>query len=203
MTATLRSLADDARAQWAASRLLRAGLWTIVGMLWLWGLLALGDVESAWRAQTRLVRDDVQRTRVLARERQWPQRADDVRQLLDNLRARLWPEAERGLAEAAVQDFVRATAAKTGLPLRDLALVRGPAPGTGAADGADAARQPLRLRVAAELDRAAMTGFFAELSRHERAVAVERMVMRPTTQPPLLEIELRAAWVPPAKETAK
>lgn len=183
------------RGQWAANRRLRWGLLAIGAILWVQGLLMLGDGAQALRQQTDSLREDVDRLQVQARSKAWPGRADDARQQVAALRSMLWQETDIGLAEAAAQDWVRALAAKLGLGIRELAVAR---PGTSAAVAAAASVpqqvagvQPVRLRLSVDLNRLALLGFLAELAQYERVVVVDRLVLRPVSQPPSAELDLR------------
>jgi Type II secretion system (T2SS), protein M subtype b len=179
------------RAQWLASQGLRLGVLTIVALLWVQALLMAGDVIKSWHEREVSLRDDLSRVQALARERAWPQRAEDARGLVNALRSMVWPESDRGVAEASIQDWIRATAAKANLRLREVALIR-VAPGAApAASATVASTQSVRIRVITELDRLPLAGFLAELARHERAVMVDRLVVRTATQPPMAEMELR------------
>jgi hypothetical protein len=196
---SLHRIAQGLRVQWVASRTLRLGVWTLALLVWVQALLMAGDAAKASEQRAMALQDEWERTQVLARDKTWPQRAEDARQQLAALRAQLWPESNRGLAEAAAQDWVRATAAKAGLPLRDLALVRGVAtavttPAASAAAGASP--QAIRLRVNAELSRLPLMAFLAEVQRSERAVVVDLMVLRPASQPPSADLELRLMAMP-------
>ena len=107
----------------------------------------------------------------------------------------LWQETEIGLAEAAAQDWVRALAAKMGIGIRELAVSR-PGTATASASAASAAPQlvgvqPVRLRLSLDLNRLALMGFLAEIAQHERVVVVDRLVLRPVSQPPTAELDLR------------
>jgi hypothetical protein len=186
------------RTQWSASPRLRMGALAIVGLLWIQALLVANDTAAAWQAAEQAQRDELARVQAASRDRSWPQRADDARQQVDAMRSMLWSETDRGLAEAALQDWVRATAAKAGLRVREVALVRGAA---GAAASAPAGTQVVRARAVAEWDRVSLAGFLAEAAQHERRVIVDRLALRPTSQPPQAEIELRivAAAPPPAR----
>ena len=180
------------RAQWSSSRVLRVGAWTIGGLLWVQSLLMLGDVAANWQKGEQAVREELAQMQTLAREKAWPQRADDARQQVAALRALLWPDADRGLAEASTQDWVRGVAAKAGLVVRDLSLVRSAVvPAAAAASGVPGAQQAVRLRMIADLDRVSLMGFLAELARNEHVVIVDRLVLRPAAQPPAAELELR------------
>lgn len=184
--------AAELRTQWAGNRRLRWGLLVIVGMLWIQGLLVARDVARGLREQTVTLREDIERMQPLARSKAWPGRADDARQQLGALRSMVWPENDRGLAEAAMQDWVRAVASKGGLVIRDLAVVRPAAAATAAsAPLLPAGVQPVRLRLSVELKRLALLAFLSELARNEQVVVVERLVLRTASQPPSAEMDLR------------
>lgn len=183
------------REQWAANRRLRWGLLLIAAILWIQGLLMLGDGAQALRQQSDSLREDVDRLQAQSRSKAWPGRADDARQQVDALRSMLWQEGDIGLAEAAVQDWVRALAGKLGLGIRELAVTR---LGTVAAPSAAASAtqqvagvQAVRLRLSVDFNRLALMGFLAELAQHERIVVVDRLVLRPVSQPPSAELDLR------------
>ena len=183
------------RVQWATNRRLRWGLLTIGAILWVQGLLMLGDSAQAMRQQADSLREDVDRMQVQARSKAWPGRADDARQQVAGLRSMLWQETDIGLAEAAAQDWVRALAAKLGLGIRELAVSR-PGTATAVASAAPAPQrlagvQPVRLRLSVDLNRLALMGFLAEIAQHERVVVVDRMILRPVSQPPTAELDLR------------
>jgi hypothetical protein len=183
------------RGQWVANRRLRWGLLAIGAILWVQGLLMAGDSAQAMRQQAEALREDVDRLQVQARSKAWPGRADDARQQVVALRSMLWQETDVGLAEAAAQDWVRALAAKLGIGIRELAVSR-PGTAVGPAAAASAAPQlagvqPIRLRLSLDLNRLALMGFLAELAQHERVVVVDRLVLRPVSQPPSAELDLR------------
>lgn len=177
-------------SQWAGNRRLRWGILTIGAILWLQGLLLLGDGAQALRQQAASMREDVERLQPLARSKTWPGRADDARQQVNALRSMLWQETDLGLAEAAAQDWLRALAAKGGLGIRELAVSRPTAAAAGASAALASGVQPVRLRMAVDLNRLALMGFLAELARHEHVVVVDRLMLRPAAQPPMAELEL-------------
>ena len=185
---------NELRVQWTVNRRLRWGLLAIAAILCAQALFMLGDAARAAREQTSLLRDEIDRVRPLLRDKAWPGRAEDARQQLDAVRSMLWQASDLGLAEAALQDWVRASAGKAALNIRELAVSRPVAaaavPASGAA--AAAATQPVRIRLVVELNRLPLMGFLAELARNEQVVVVDRLMLRPATQPPQAEIELRA-----------
>lgn len=181
------------RSQWVGNRRLRWGLLAIGGMLWIEGLLLLGDAAVGLRRQAASLREDVERLQPLARSKVWPGRAEDARQQVGALRSMLWPETDLGVAEAAAQDWVRALATKSRLGIRNLAVSRPAAAATAASAAAPnaASVQAVRLRMTSELDRPALMAFLAELARNEQVVVVDRLALRTASQPPVAELELR------------
>jgi hypothetical protein len=109
------------------------------------------------------------------------------------MRASRWQEGDIGLAEAAAQDWVRALASKLALNVRELAVARPATVVTGAASAPQqlAGVQPVRLRMTVDLNRLALMGFLAELAQHERVIVVDRLLLRPVSQSPTAELDLR------------
>ena len=201
MSGSLLSAWADLRYQWQVNTRLRAGVWVIVGILWIYGLLLVGDaVVNAQKASAMLVAE-IDRLRPLTRANPWPARVDEARERLTVLGGMGWAEGDTGdlgLTEAAFQDWTRSTATKAGLRLREISLTRaGPASGegSGAAGPSVAARpgtgQTVKLRLTADWGRTEMVSFLAELGRSERVIVVDRLMLRLSATPPLVEIDLR------------
>lgn len=182
---------SELRSQWVGNRRLRWGLLVVGGILWVQALLLFGDSAQVWRDQTSSLREEVDLVRLLTRVKVWPGRADDARQQLDALRSMLWQASDPGVAEAALQDWVRASAGRAGLSVRETAVSRPPA-ATGAASAVAAGTLPVRIRLAVDLNRLPLMAFLAELARNEQVIVVDRLLLRPAAQPPLAEMELRA-----------
>lgn len=184
----LRAAWADLQAQWGANARLRMGLMAVVAILWGYGLLLMSDQTTALRGATESLGAELARVQPLAKERGWPQRADDARQQLTAVQGMQWTESDLGLVEARFQDWLRSTAVKTGLTVRDLAVLRAP---SSAASGPGAAAQTIKARVLADHNRIALLGFLAELGRNEQVVVVDRMALRLASQPALVEFDLR------------
>ena len=106
------------------------------------------------------------------------------------------------LVEADLQDWLRATAAKWGVSIRELELVRGDV--TPRAAAATVPARLMRVRLATDLKTVSMLGFLSELGQNERLVLVDRLVLRPAAQPALAELELRVlALAKPADKGAR
>ena len=186
------------RAQLAASARLRVGLLIVFALVWAYALSFGADAVDARRLVLAVQREDLDRLRSLERERDWPARAEEARRQATALRALLWPENDLGLAEAALQDWVRATALRSGLTMRELSLSRASASAVtatgsnpGVATGPGAAPPAIKARLIVELNRPALLNFLAEVATAERAVMVDRLLLRTQTQPPVAEIDLR------------
>ncbi len=186
-TGSWQALVADARREWGDSRLLRMGTLGAVVLLWLYGLLALGDLAARWTADADGLRERVQVLTPMAREKHWDQRAAAASQQAAALETLLWREPALGLAEAAVQDWVRARAGSWQLPVRELRLQR---------ESASVPELPgvlvMRVRLVTDLRLNGLLGLLAELGTAQRVVAVERMQLRFASQPALAELELRA-----------
>lgn len=175
---------------------LRLGLLSIVGILWVYVLLLAGDWTLATRATSNQIRDSLARVLPLAKERSWPERADEARQQLMALRGMQWAETDMGLVEARLQDWIRSTAAKSGLTVRSLSVARpgggsSEAPALPASGVSSGGAQPVSARLVVDHNRLPLLAFLSELGRNEQVLVVDRLVMRLASQPPLTEIDLR------------
>jgi hypothetical protein len=190
----------ELRSQWQVNTRLRIGGAVIVGVLWIYALMVAADAMAAWRKGSESVAAEIDRLQPLVRANPWPARADDARQQLAALQSMVWTEGEGGdlgLIEAALQDWTRATAAKSGLRLREMTLSRATGPAADAASAGNGTAAPtlpgqvVKLRITADWGRSELVAFLAELGRSERVVVVERLLLRPAATPPSAEIDLR------------
>ena len=190
------------RAQLAASVLLRVGLVVIVALVWAYALSFGADAVDARRQALSAQREELDRLQLLERERAWPARAEEARRQVAALHALLWPENDLGLAEAALQDWVRATATRSGLSMRELSLSRATATATATspnpivAAGPGTGQPAIKARLTVELNRPALVSFLAEVAANEQAVMVDRLTLRTQTTPPIAEIDLRVHVAP-------
>ena len=185
-----------AKSQWSINPRLRLGVLVVIGILWLYGLLVASDNTARSRDGHVAVTAEIGRLQPSASDREWPARAERAQQQLIALQAMRWAGNDVGVIEAELQDWLRATATRTGLTLRNVSVVRVDASAS-SASGVQPG-QVIRAKVTADLQRLALVGFLAEVAHHERVIAVERMHLRTRSQPPTVEIELRVvAAVPP------
>ena len=193
--APLRQMAQQAKAQLQSSRLLRWGLMAIIGLIWAEGLARVSDQGRRWQDALSLAQGDLARLQALQREQQWPERAAQARRHLDAQERLLWQAPSAGLAEAAMQDWLRTAATKAGLTVKDLQVSRltptPVAPASVASGGAG--RLPMmRAHLAAEFRRVPTLVLLNEIGGHERALVVERLLLMPAAQPPQFELDVRA-----------
>lgn len=184
------------RSELQGNARLRLGLALIAATLCLWGLLLLQDQAASWNEQADAAQAEIERLKPLQSATQWPERAEQARKHHEALRAMLWSAASQGLAEAALQDTLRAWAEKAGLPVRELS-VSAAAAGEPAAAGQPVA---LRARLVVDMDRIGLMGLLAELARSPRVMAVDSMRLRPAAVPARAEIEVRVLYRPEERQ---
>lgn len=187
-------------SQLSGNARLRMGLLSIVGILWVYGLLLMADQADAWRVSSKGLREELSRVLPLSKERGWPERADDARQQLTAIRGMLWAESDLGLVEAKFQDWLRNTALKTGLSVRELSVTRS-TPATTLASGD--VPQGVKARLLADFNRLSLLGFLVEVGRSERVIVIERFALRLSSQPSLAEIDLRILGAAQAVQESK
>lgn len=190
-----RGLAD-AREQLESNARLRLGLGTVLLILWLYAVLAAQDATTALRAEAEQMAARIDSSRALAKQTYWPERVKLAERQIESIQALVWNEPEQGLAEARMQDWVAALAAKSGVVLRESSLIRAEvdqradnARGTeGSALPAGHVR--IRMRLVADFNPTAVSIMLAEMAQGDRMFKVDRMRILTATRPPLLELEL-------------
>jgi hypothetical protein len=160
------------------------------------------DAVDARRERVKTLDEELVRLQGLARDQNWEARAKEADQLHATLASMAWGDADIGLSEAALHDWLRNVPTRLGLKTRELTVARSeearrdsPLTTSPAASSSQAAPPPgyqvLRAHLSFELQRAPLMAFLAECARSERAIVIERLVLRSTSQPPVAEIDLR------------
>jgi len=181
---------QQARSEWRANTRLRWGVWAILAIFWLWLALLAQDQATAWRGEADEARAELQRLRPLQSGGAiWIQRAEDGRKHLEAARSMLWSGSSQGLVEAALQDTLRAWAEKSGLPVRELAIV-------GAGERKAGSQPAVRARLVVDMNsnRLALMGLLAELGRSPKLMLVDSLRLRPLAQPARAELEVRVLF---------
>ena len=186
----------DAREQLASNARLRLGLGVVVFILWLYAMLAAQDATVAFSGEAAQLAARVESSHALAKQTVWPERVKQAERQIESIQALIWTEPEQGLAEARMQDWVTALAAKSGLVLRESSLIRADVDqrSEGARTSEAAALPPgyvrIRMRLVADFQPSAASIMLAEMAQGDRMFRVERMRILTATRPALLEMEL-------------
>lgn len=175
-----------ARGEWRANPRLRWGAWLIAGMAVLWLLLLAQDQTEAWRAEAETARTELDRLRpIQSAGGVWAQRSDDAHLHMEAVRSMLWVASSPGLVEAGLQDTLRSLAEKSGVTVRELAILA-------AADRKAGAVQPIRARLVVDYNqRLTLMGLLSEIGRSPKLMMVDSLKLRPQAQPPRAELEIR------------
>lgn len=175
-----------ARAEWRGNPRLRWGVWLIAGMFLLWLLLLAQDQTEAWRAEAETARTELDRLRPIQNSGSlWAQRSDDAHLHMEAVRSMLWVAPSPGLVEAGLQDTLRSLAEKSGVTVRELAILAG-------AERKAGATQPIRARLVVDYNqRLALMGLLSEIGRSPKLMMVDSLKLRPQAQPPRAELEIR------------
>lgn len=199
MSASVPAWWSEVVSQWRGNLRLRLGLWLALGIVWVYALMWGSDQVGLLQARARQAEAELDRQRVIAGQSAWPERAEQARLQLELARALLWTEPARGLAEAALQDWINTLAVKVGLNVRERTLLRSeatdlrPAAATGDApmvlpDG----HVMLRMRLVFDFNPIPLVSFLSELAPAPRMVRVERLRLLPAGKPGTVEAEISA-----------
>lgn len=85
---------------------LRLGVFLIIGMFWLYGLLVLRDESRLAATEYQTVAKKVVRLQAEAKQTEWATRVEPVLALQLDLESRMWREGTIGLAQATFQDWL-------------------------------------------------------------------------------------------------
>ena len=85
---------------------LRLGLWLVVGIFWLYGLLLLRDEARLATSEHQTLAKKVARMQAQSNQSEWKVRVEPAQALQLELESRLWREGTIGLAQATFQDWL-------------------------------------------------------------------------------------------------
>ena len=204
VTNFLNQLRENNRLRW--------GLFAIVGIAWLYGVLVLRDGLQEQLQQQRTAAQATARLRTQLTQTEWVARLPSVKILAVQTEARLWQAATAGLAQAAFQDWINATAVKSGVvnPQVSVAVVddalSNPASGAnpdssgsvaGGAIGTPPDLWKLKGKISFELGTTLPTDFLARVENNERQVVIASANLRKEPAP-RAEYELFAFFQKPS-----
>ena len=86
---------------------LRLGLWGIIGLLLSYALVFINTYQGKIKQEHQEALHRLHQLQTVAKQTQWPQRANQTHQLLQQLEAKLWRAETKGLAQAMFQSFLQ------------------------------------------------------------------------------------------------
>jgi hypothetical protein len=116
-------------------------------------------------------------------------------------KALTWVETRPGLAQAEVQDWLRASAGKAGLAVRDLSVAV--ASNEAAAVGSSQTEKTtgvIALRLSADFTPLALSSLLFELGQVERGLSVRRLQLKTWTTPQQAEIDVQVRVSSPSEK---
>lgn len=180
---------------------LRTGVWLVVGILWLYGILELQDKSAAKVAEYQGLLGRIARVETAARQNVWQGRIDEAREIEAGLTAKLWREQTQGLAQAAFQDWLAQALQQAAVskPQLTVAVQDGPRPPE--AHGELANLWKVSARVVFDFDPKTFHPFMLKLASHENTVVIESLNIR-STPSPRAEMTLVAYFAKIEKQSA-
>lgn len=106
---------------------LRWGLWVIIGILWLYTILILRDVLQDKQDEYHGIIQSVSHLNAQLAQPEWISRVVSAKSMAVQMESRLWQAPTSGLAQAAFQDWLKATLAQVGLnqPILTVTVLEG------------------------------------------------------------------------------
>jgi hypothetical protein len=109
-----------ARAEWAANGRLRVGVYVLLGIFWLYGVLVLKDFVAAEKGVWEGMESKTARARATAAAADWASRSVEMKGAVGDLEALLWKEGSVGLSEASFGERISQSFAQSGVALRSI-----------------------------------------------------------------------------------
>lgn len=190
--------------QWHRSSVLRVGAWVVLVIVASEGLLALRQRTQALQAEATQLHAVVLAQRTAQRESGWGARKLESQRHVQTLESMLWQAPDAALLQAGLADWVRATATRSGLNVREISAQRQVVSASGVPGVASPAQDVdiaalqkegftvWRVRLNVEFKRAPLLVFLQELYTHPKVVVVDRLALRLAVSGSLAEMDLRA-----------
>lgn len=175
-------------AEMKANPRLRWGVWAIVGIVWLYGVLELRDASQRQTEAYRAASRKLVQAQTIATQGEWPARLEQVNIARLELESRLWKAGTPGLAQATFNDWLAQLALQSSLARSQIAVSAqedGPS-GREAGDKGSGA-VPGLWKVSARLSfDFAPPGFhrlMAQLATRDQRVVIESLTIRGVPNP--------------------
>lgn len=207
----LNRTANTIIAELKANPRLRWGLWAILGILWLYGVLELRD-ETQRKGETYLaLNKKVAKLKTTAMQTEWHARQTEARALQLNLETRLWRENTIGLAQATFHDWLSQQTQQANLGKAQLVVAAKDDEGSTATDktgtdGGGTRAESNLWKVSAKLtfdfNPQSFYPWLTRITMNEKKIAVESLTIR-STPSPKADVLLVAYYLKPAPDVPK
>lgn len=180
--------------EWRDNSRLRYGVYLVVGILWIYGILILKDRVLLTREGWQTAESRNMRARATASSADWLTRAQDVAASIGDHELLLWREGSIGLSQAAFQENVTQGFARAGIVVRSGPRVAAATDTPVSGELADIV--PLRARAQVEFRPAGFYPWLAALAKtraEKRAtMVIDTLTIRSGSfgQPAIADIEL-------------
>lgn len=102
---------------------LRMGIWLILGICWLYGVLELRDYLQDVRDKHRAALENVSRMRVQKSQTEWLTRVEQAKAMAAHMESRLLQASSSGLAQAVFEDWIRSSLTDAGVSQPQIKVV--------------------------------------------------------------------------------
>ena len=194
------NLFDTILAQIKANPRLRFGLWLILLILWVYGILLLDERRDAEREDYRRLDLRARRATLDAGAQNWAEQAERLRVLRTNLESQVWQAASSSLARATYQDWLNRLFSDAGATRLQMTVtlveerppVAGDAATTRAETAGDSNRKPrdlwqVRTKAAFDFTPQSLLKILTLLAENDRKSVIESLIVR---KDPIPRVEL-------------
>ncbi len=184
---------------------LRLGIWLIVGIAWLYGLLLLRDEVKHATSEHQALAKKVARVGAQAGQNEWVERVEPAQAMQLQLESRLWRESTIGLAQAGFQDWINQAVQQASLtrPVVSVAVQEESASDKNAAGTKETEPNRDLWKVSAKLSfdftPKNLYALLGRLAGHDKQIVVETLVIRGAPAP-RAELLLVAYFQKPAAQ---
>ncbi|MFA7555319.1 MAG: hypothetical protein WCY88_13795 [Spongiibacteraceae bacterium] len=134
--------------------------------------IAFGHVQlERWRAaaeeQAKRTMMELNDTRLAAREKAWPKRAEEAGKVLEQVRQQLWSANTEGEAQAALRDWLQAQASASGVKINQMTV------DVGATLPNGSTLSPVRADIRGEYEAGAWQNMLSNIEKNVPSIIVE------------------------------
>lgn len=159
---------------------LRIGIWLILGILWLYGVLELRDYLQEVQDKHRAAAERVSRMQVQKSQTDWLTRVGPAKTMAANMENRLWHASSSGLAQAIVEDWLQSTLTNAGASQPQFKVVVVEEANQAGDEGKTMPSDlwKVRANLSFGINPANFAGVLSKIEFSERQVVIETMKIR-------------------------